>query len=491
MLLQGLLGHHLLLGKGLLLEPEQLLGGRIEAGLRPLARLGPPGLLVNGSQLRHSLRHLLGLLRHSLRLLGHPLGLLDHPRRDLRHLRQREGHVHLCPRLPLALGLALREPLREGLHRRHPLRLALRQTHHLGLTAPGLLLLLGRLGWLGHVGRHGRHHRRRSGESHTARRHEGRGGDESTSHVVTTSFNRFGWLPPSYGLPDESVPGTRAHPLHMLDGRGCQSDVEAVKSRLARGYSRTAAHYDELAGPIYLAGIQRLLPFVRVPPTPAILDVGCGTGLNLVEAARRFGPARLLAGIDISPGMVAVARAKTAALGLPAQIIQGDAERLPYPDGLFDLVLCNSVFHWFRDRPAAMREMARVLRPGGQLALITATAPGFSEWFTLIDALARSACGPGYASSVPDLPTGAEVGALMNRAGLLVQAIRNPVHRTRVHHPAAFVQLMSVIAPHWAADLPDETVALVQQTAAALMHQGWPAGFPVTWSAVEALGVKP
>ncbi|MFZ5823019.1 MAG: class I SAM-dependent methyltransferase [Bacillota bacterium] len=266
--------------------------------------------------------------------------------------------------------------------------------------------------------------------------------------------------------------------------------MEAVKSRLARGYSRTAALYDEVAGPMYLAGIQRLLPYLRVPPMPAILDVGCGTGLNLVEAARRFGPARLLAGIDISPGMVAVARAKTAALGLPAQIVEGDAEKLPYPDGLFDLVLCNSVFHWFRDRAAAMREMSRVLRPGGQLALITATAPGFGEWFTLIDAVVRNLLGPAYAPSVPDLPTGAEVGALMSQSGLLVERIRNPVKRTRVFDPASFVRVMSVIAPQWAADLPDEAVGQIQMLATDLIQRGWPTGFPVTWSAVETIGVK-
>lgn len=267
--------------------------------------------------------------------------------------------------------------------------------------------------------------------------------------------------------------------------------MEVVKSRLARGYSRTAALYDEVAGPAYAAGIRRLLPLVRLPPQPAILDVGCGTGLNLVEAVRHFGPARRLAGIDISPGMVAVARAKMAALGLPAEIIEGDAEKLPYPAGGFDLVLCNSVFHWFKDRAGAMREMVRVLRPGGQVALITATFPGFGEWFTLIDGLVRHTYGPNYAPSVPNLPTGAEVGSLMSQAGLRLLHHSNPVHRSLVYDTAPFVDLMSVIAPHWAADLPDPAVVQLKGMAATAMSIGWPTGFPITWSAVEALGVKP
>jgi len=241
---------------------------------------------------------------------------------------------------------------------------------------------------------------------------------------------------------------------------------------------------------MYLAGLHRLLPFVRVPRLPAILDVGSGTGLNLIEAARLFGPARLLAGIDLSPGMVAVATAKAQALWLPAQFVVGDAERLPYPDSTFDLVICNSVFHWFRDRPTAMREIARVLRRGGQLALITATAPGFGEWFTLIDALVRAATGGGGAAAVPDLPTGLDVALLMAQSGLLVERLRNPIHRIAVKDGPGFVGLMSVIAPTWAADLPDAAVAQLQSLAADLIGRSGPQGFPVTWSAVEAVGTK-
>lgn len=264
--------------------------------------------------------------------------------------------------------------------------------------------------------------------------------------------------------------------------------MEGIKSRLARGYSRTAAHYDAVAGPMYLAGLRRLLPLVRLPPMPAILDVGCGTALNLIEAARRFGPARLLAGIDLSPGMVAVARAKTAALGLPAEIVQGDAERLPYPDRLFDLIICNSVLHWFEDRAGAMREMARVLRPGGQLLLITATRPAFGEWFWLVDAILRLAFPDRYRPAGPRLPSGEEVAALLRGAGLRIVHFENPVSRGRVAVPEPFIQYMSVVAPAWAADLSDAEVAHLQETAAAWMRQGWPGGFPVTWSAAEAVG---
>ncbi len=241
---------------------------------------------------------------------------------------------------------------------------------------------------------------------------------------------------------------------------------------------------------MYLAGLYRLLPSLRVPPMPAILDVGSGTGLNLIEAARLFGPARILAGIDISPGMVSVAQAKARALGLPAQFVVGDAEQLPYGDATFDLVICNSVFHWFRDRRKAMAEMARVLRRGGQLALITATAPGFGEWFALVDGLVHHLVGGQAPSSVPDLPTGLDVGHLMSQSGFLVERLTNPTERFRVRDGTSFVGLMSVIAPHWAADLPEEAIIQLQHMAAEYIRRQGVRGFPVTWSAVEAIGTK-
>lgn len=266
--------------------------------------------------------------------------------------------------------------------------------------------------------------------------------------------------------------------------------MEAAKERLARGYSRTATRYDALAGHMYLTGIRRLLPRVRVPPMPAILDVGSGTGVNLLEAARWFAPARLLCGIDISEGMVAVARAKAAALGVPAQFVVGDAERLPYPDGIFDLVICNSVLHWFRDKGAALREMHRVLRPGGQLVLLCAVAPGFGEWFVLVDGLLRAVKGSGAPPAVPILPTGVEVRNLMAGTGFLLEHVANPIQLHHITHVEPFVQLMSTVAPHPTADLSPEEEAQFERLVAAAMRTGWPAGFPNTWAAFEAVATR-
>lgn len=272
---------------------------------------------------------------------------------------------------------------------------------------------------------------------------------------------------------------------------GGVSVVEADKERVARGYTKSASEYDALAGQQYINGIRRLLPRVRVRRGAAVLDVGSGTGINLIEAARWFAPARLLCGIDIAPGMVAVAQEKTNRLGIPAQFTVGDAEALPYPNGLFDLVICNSVFHWFHDRPKAMREMTRVLRPGGQVALIGASQPSFNEWFHFIDAIMAQMTNGRAKSSVPSLPSPTEIAACAAAAGLRVDHLQNPVMRDMVREPERFVHLMTTVAPQWAADLTRGEQIAVEATAARLMRVGWPHGFPASWAATEMIATRP
>jgi SAM-dependent methyltransferase len=92
------------------------------------------------------------------------------------------------------------------------------------------------------------------------------------------------------------------------------------------------------------------------PDRPRILDVGCGTGANL-EMLAQFGEA---AGVDVSPDALAFCRQR----GLQ-NVRQGEAEHLPYEDGSFDLVTGLDVVEHLDDDLAGLREMRRVLRPGG------------------------------------------------------------------------------------------------------------------------------
>ena len=105
-----------------------------------------------------------------------------------------------------------------------------------------------------------------------------------------------------------------------------------------------------------------------------LLDVGCGTGYLLGSLASRCPDASELVGIDPAPSMIEVATAAARDKRLIFSV--GVAERLPYPDDNFDLVVSTTSFDHWSDQQAGLRECARVLRPGGRLVLVDQ----FSLW---------------------------------------------------------------------------------------------------------------
>ena len=109
----------------------------------------------------------------------------------------------------------------------------------------------------------------------------------------------------------------------------------------------------------------RVLDGVALSPGQRVLDVACGTGVLAREAARRVGLSGAVSGLDPAPGMLAVARRS-------AEVVdwrEGVAESLPYADGQFDAVVSQFGLMFFADRVQALREMRRVLRPAGRLAV--------------------------------------------------------------------------------------------------------------------------
>ncbi len=116
-------------------------------------------------------------------------------------------------------------------------------------------------------------------------------------------------------------------------------------------------------------------------PKPArILEIGCGTGRNLVALARRF-PGAQLTGLDLSPAMLAIARRKTAALGPRVNLVQR-AYASPLDEaGGYDLVLCSYALSMFNPGfEQAIAAAARDLAPGGHLAVVDFHTTRFS-WF--------------------------------------------------------------------------------------------------------------
>ena len=112
-----------------------------------------------------------------------------------------------------------------------------------------------------------------------------------------------------------------------------------------------------------------------------VLDVGCGQGIDVSQYAEAGAN---VTGIDLTPKHAELAAKHVASIGLEAEIINGDAEQLPFEDNSFDRVSSNGVLHHTPDMPAALQEIQRVLRPGGEARIIVYNSHSLHYWFNQV-----------------------------------------------------------------------------------------------------------
>lgn len=127
---------------------------------------------------------------------------------------------------------------------------------------------------------------------------------------------------------------------------------------MARDYDRRWARYVDRS-------VRATLARLTIPNSGQVVDIGCGTGVLLGRLAATM-PADRLVGIDLTPAMLVVARARLPA-ATTLQVAR--AEALPLSDGLFDAAVSCNAFHYIPEPERALREMYRVLRPGGRLVI--------------------------------------------------------------------------------------------------------------------------
>ena len=128
----------------------------------------------------------------------------------------------------------------------------------------------------------------------------------------------------------------------------------------------SAAAYERYLVPAIFDQFARSLVALAAPaPGERVLDVACGTGVVARHAAPLVEPGGQVTGVDVNPGMLAVA----SALAPDVTWREADAARLPFGDGAFDVALCEQALMFFPDRDAALRELRRVLARGGRVAL--------------------------------------------------------------------------------------------------------------------------
>lgn len=130
-------------------------------------------------------------------------------------------------------------------------------------------------------------------------------------------------------------------------------------------YAKAAQHYDEKWAFYVDSTTRETLKRLPMTPIARVLDVGCGTGELLMRLRAKY-PDAWLAGLDPVPEMLDVARDK---LSGKEDLRIGYADSLPWPSASFDVVASCNMFHYISHPVEALREMARVIRPGGALVL--------------------------------------------------------------------------------------------------------------------------
>jgi SAM-dependent methyltransferase len=151
------------------------------------------------------------------------------------------------------------------------------------------------------------------------------------------------------------------HGFHFLVGRP-----------LARLLGYTDAWLDGIPEPTIasFAGTGNPFSVGVVQPGERVVDVGSGGGFDSLIAAKMVGPTGHVIGVDMTPAMLDKARSSAAAAGTHnVEFREGFGEALPAEDGWADVVISNGVLNLMPDKDAALREMARVLKPGGRLQI--------------------------------------------------------------------------------------------------------------------------
>jgi ubiquinone/menaquinone biosynthesis C-methylase UbiE len=193
-----------------------------------------------------------------------------------------------------------------------------------------------------------------------------------------------------------------------------------LQRRIQRyGWDKAAAAYDQSWQGQLEPAQAKLLAHAALSAGQSVIDVACGTGLVTLAAAGAVGPGGTVVGVDLSESMIDLARARAHARNLHhVRFARMDAEDLDLPAAAFDAALCALGLMYVPDAGKAVRQMARVLAPGGRAVAAVwgrRSRCGWAEVFPIVDARVRSEVCPLFFS----LGTGDRLGEVFRAAGLV------------------------------------------------------------------------
>lgn len=253
------------------------------------------------------------------------------------------------------------------------------------------------------------------------------------------------------------------------------------------GFSKAAESYDGAVGH-NIAGSRRLVAALPDGAYRRVLDVGCGTGFTSAAMARRFDVEQIV-GVDPAEGMLEVFASKFPAFsGVAIELRPEDVMAMDVPDGAFDAVLCAMALHWFPDKPGAIARMARALRPGGVIGILTAGRGGEQAWQDVLRDMGAPEDWTGwFAVNQRDVD---EIAADLRAAGL------EPIdvwmeRRRRATPPDAFMARTRAVAGHLLGNPPGGYSELDRRIEAALHAASGPEGFVYDYCKLYAVARRP
>lgn len=155
--------------------------------------------------------------------------------------------------------------------------------------------------------------------------------------------------------------------------------LDDAKKKAAATYNSASDFYDHPANTFWERYGRRTIERLHLAEGARVLDVCCGSGASAIPAAEAVGPMGSVTGVDLATNLLELARTKAEQRGLTnIQFKSGDMTDLPFKTGSFDVVVCVFGIFFVPDMEAALRELARVTRSGGRLA-VTTWGPRFFE----------------------------------------------------------------------------------------------------------------
>jgi ubiquinone/menaquinone biosynthesis C-methylase UbiE len=255
-------------------------------------------------------------------------------------------------------------------------------------------------------------------------------------------------------------------------------NVDTTKDEGWQLAGKSAEAYERYLVPaLFTASAERLLDLAGVKEGDRVLDVACGTGIVARRAVPRAGAAGKVVGLDLNGDMLEVARTASAGTRPAIEWRQGNAAELPFPDGVFDIVLCQQALQFFTDRPKAFREMHRVLAPQGRLALSVCRPIEYSPAYPPLAAALERHVGAeaGAMMRSPFLSWGREqLRTALREAGFQDVRVRISVAEVRYPSPEELVRqeaASSPLAGPLSALSPDVRAGLLRDVSAALRER--------------------